>query len=104
LYSATWILQEIFGQYIELGTQVYLVDLCDSVRESFTRSGIWELLQADTDDTHVFPTIQDCLRQIHVNGGNINEARDRARKGGRSLLSVDEAATEFTRVGQRFGP
>jgi len=99
LSSATWTLQEILKQYIELGTEVYLVDLCDAVRESFTRSKIWKMLEAHTNDSHVFPTLHGCLQQIHKNGGNIDEAKDRAAKAGRS---VDEAVAEFAKVGEWF--
>ena len=86
-------------QYIELGTEVYLVDLCDAVRESFTRSKIWKMLEAHTNDSHVFLTLHGCLQQIHKNGGNIDEAKDRAAKAGRS---VDEAVAEFAKVGEWF--
>ena len=77
-------LRQIFQGYRTKHAEVYLVGLVDSVKEVFTRAKIWRLLG---ESDHTSENLEDVLRTIEGNGGNLMEARARAEREGRNIDS-----------------
>lgn len=80
--SAMQILQQIIQGYRVKGTEVYFVGLVDDVKEVFTRAKIWKLLG---DKDHTCSNLEECMQLIDQNGGNLDEARNRAEIEGRTI-------------------
>ena len=59
-----------------------MVGLVDDVKAVFTRARIWQLLGPNE---HVSSTLEECLQLIGINGVNLDEARTRAEREGRSI-------------------
>ena len=94
---ATQILRQIIQGYRVIRTEVYFVGLVYDVKEVFTRAKIWELLG---DSDHTSSNLEECMRLINHNGGNLDEARARAEMEGRTIDAELTRMNELTRLNE----